>query len=208
MKLRTLIRVAQAVRTPEPPDDAAEGGKQAGVRAAAETLRRDPRVQQVTGGLRERARDLRSAAAARADQHLEKLIQDSHARRGAPAPAQVTALLDARRREREAQVQASQARRALLARAGSAEQRRVLSLVARHTPWTGGTATQDLRYTAVLDLLAPTGHPDEEMAVHRALWSLAEARVLAVSPHGVVTACALPASPALRQLPAPGEPDA
>ncbi|MFC4426257.1 hypothetical protein [Deinococcus navajonensis] len=208
MKLKTLIRVAQAIRTPEPTDEAADDRTRTAVRGVAEGLRRDARVQQVAGGLRERARDLRSVAAARADQHLERLIQDTHARRGAQAPEEVAALLEARRREREAQVQAGEARRALLARAGSAEQRRVLGLVVRHTPWAGGTEMGELRYTAVLDLLAPSGHAAEEMSVHRALWTLAEARVLAISPHGVVSACA-PARPCgALQLPAPGEPHA
>lgn len=207
MKLRTLIRVAQAMRTPEPEGDRSgqDSLGQDPLRGAAGALRRDVRVQQVTTGLRDRARDWRSAASARADEHLERLIQDSHARRGTEASDQVTALLEARRQEREAQARAEQARRELMARANTSEERRVLDLVASHTPWAGGTATQELRYTTLLDLLAPSGRPAEEMAVHRALWTLAEARVLVVSPHGVVTACEPPVRRTVLSLPAPAE---
>ncbi|MFD1731478.1 hypothetical protein ACFSC4_11065 [Deinococcus malanensis] len=136
MKLRTLIRVAQAIRTPEPEGDHSTQGSPAQdpVRGVAGALRSDVRVQQVTSGLRDRARDWRSAASARADEHLERLIQESHARRGTAASGQVTALLETRRHEREAQVRAEQARRDLLAQASTPEQRRVLSLVAGHTP--------------------------------------------------------------------------
>ncbi|ACO47127.1 hypothetical protein DEDE109153_05925 [Deinococcus deserti] len=204
MKLRTLIRVAQAMRTPEPAGDQSgqDSPSQDPVRGVAGALRRDARVQQVTSGLRDRARDWRSAASARADEHLERLIQDSHARRGSEASGQVTALLEARRQEREAQARAEQARRELMARANTPEQRRILDLVASHTSWAGGTAPQELRYTALLDLLAPSGRPADEMAVHRALWTLAEQRVLAVSPHGVVTACEPPVARAVLSLPA------
>jgi hypothetical protein len=185
MKFRTLIRSAAR-------REAAHLGDAA--RQAADTLRRDPRVQDTASRLKSRAQDLGGAARSQADLHLERLIERAHTHSGDPVPDDVAALLESRRREREARVAGARARAALLALAENTEQRRLLTLVAQATPWAGGQ-TQALRYTGLLDRLAPSGDAGAEMAVHRALWTLAERRVLSVSPHGVVTACPLEAPP-------------
>lgn len=200
--LRTLIRVTRAVadatRDPRPapgrpPEGAAAGGLGGTARRAAgtvaDTVRRDPRVQDAADTVRGRVRDLRTAAQDRADAHLERLLAESHARRGTAPSAEVAESLARRREERDARARAAQARAALLAQAHTPEQRRVLTRVADHTPDLGGTLPDALRYTALLDALVPGGGAAEEMAVHRALWTLAERRVLAVSRHGEVTAC-------------------
>ena len=186
--LRTLIRVTRAVadatRDPRPapsrpPAGAAPGGLGGTARRAAgtvaDTVRRDPRVQDAADTVRGRVRDLRTAAQDRADAHLERLLAQSHARRGTAPSAEVAESLARRREERDARARAAQARAALLAQA--------------HTPDLGGTLPDALRYTALLDTLVPGGGAAEEMAVHRALWTLAERRVLAVSRHGEITAC-------------------
>ncbi|WP_295816306.1 hypothetical protein [uncultured Deinococcus sp.] len=184
--LGTLIRVGRALRDPEPttPDPAA---RVAGLGDAARRLGSraldSARVQE----LGTQVQELRASAAARADQRLEALISDARARRGQTPPDEVAALLARRRHEREEQQQRVRARAELLAHAGTPDERRVLTRVAAATPWAGGEATT-LRYTQLLDDLAPQGGAVAEMAVHRALWGLAERRVLAVSPHGVVTA--------------------
>ncbi|WP_034387089.1 hypothetical protein [Deinococcus sp. YIM 77859] len=152
-----------------------------------EAVRRDPRVQDAAESLRERARMWRETARSRADLHLEELVERRY--RGQP-PEALGALLAQRRREREDRAARLRARRALLALAETPEQRRVLTRVAEATPWAGGEEAE-VRYTLLLDELAPSGNAEAEMAVHRAIWTLAERRVLAVSPHGVVTACPL-----------------
>lgn len=185
MKLRNLLR-------PVPPEtDGAPGHLQDAVRRAAGTVWRDPRVQDVAAGLRERAREWRGEARSRADAHLETLLERRYGQSGETPPEAVTALLDQRRREREARAAALRVRQALLAQADTPEQRRVLTRVAQVTPWAGGEAGE-VRYTALLDALAPSSRAEDEMAVHRAIWTLAERRVLAVSPHGTVTACPPP----------------
>ncbi|GBF08026.1 hypothetical protein DAERI_210022 [Deinococcus aerius] len=189
MKLRTLIHLATRPDPSEPEDDRPRGVR-AAARRAAETVLQAPQVQDRAASLKERAQELRAAARSRADQHLEGLIESAAARRGESTPSEVAALLARRRREREEQAARLRARQALLALAEGPEQRRVLTLVAQSTPWAGGTEPE-VRYTALLDRLAPSGSAEAEMGIHRALWTLAERRVLAVSPHGVVTACPL-----------------
>ncbi|MBB5233891.1 hypothetical protein [Deinococcus budaensis] len=190
MKLRTLIRTA-ARREAGSVGDAA--------RRAAEALRQDPRVQDTAARLRTRAQEFGGAARSQADSHLERLIERAHTRSGDPVPDDVAAVLARRRHEREARAAQARARAALLAQGETAEQRRVLTLLAEVTPWAGGQPGE-LRYTGLLDRLAPSGSPEAEMPVHRALWTLAERRVLAVSPHGAVTACPLPTDLAVTDL--------
>lgn len=173
------------------------GGLRSAARRVAEAVRRDPRVQDAAAGLRERAQTWRETARSRADTHLEQLVERRY--EGRP-PEALSALLGQRRHEREARAARLRARQALLALAETPEQRRVLTRVAGATPWAGGEAAE-LRYTLLLDELAAPGSAEAEMAVHRAIWSLAERRVLAVSPHGVVTACPLPESSPPRVLP-------
>lgn len=184
--VKTLIRVGRALRDSPPETDgsAAPGGGLGSVaRRAAERVTRDPRLQ----GAAAQFQELRAGASARADQRLETLIGEARARRGQTPPDEVAALLDRRRQERDARLERGRARQALLAHGQNDEQRRVLTLVAAATPWAGGEAAP-VRYTALLDGLAPGGSAAAEMAIHRALWTLAEARVLAVSPHGLITA--------------------
>lgn len=190
MKLRSLIQLATRRDPPGPEDHARPQGVRATAQRAAEAVLQTPRVQDTAASLRERAQELGATARSRADQHLEGLIEGAHARRGEPTPSDVAALLDRRRREREAQAARLRARQVLLALAETPEQRRVLTLVAQATPWAGGDEPE-VRYTTLLDRLAPSGGAEAEMDVHRALWTLAERRVLAVSPHGEVTACSL-----------------
>lgn len=179
--LRTLVRVGRALREEAAPSAGPTPGLREEARRAAgqaaERLAHSGRVQRLTQGWQ----DLRAAAAERADQRLEEVLARS------AHDDEVARLLAQRRQEREDQAAKARARRALLAHARTDEQRRVLALVAAVTPWAGGEAAP-LRYTEVLDRLAPGGGAAQEMAVHRALWTLAEARVLAVSPHGSVTA--------------------
>lgn len=182
MKLRSILRTVAR-------QEAAGVGEAA--RRAAESVGRDPRVQDTASRLKTRAGDLGGQARARADEHLERLIERRHTRPGAPLPDDVAAALAQRRREREARVAAARARTALIAQGESPEQRRVLTLLADSAPWAGGQGG-GVRYTGLLDRLAPSGDPAAEMAIHRALWTLAERRVLAVSKHGEITACELP----------------
>ena len=192
--LKTLLRVTRALTD----DDASRSaGQESGrlgtlARRAADTVRHDPRVHEgvagVREGWRERVTSLRTAAQDRADAHLERLVTESAARRGEGASGEVAALLEARRTEREARQAVRLAREALLAHARSVPERRVLTLLADHTPWAGGERSGPLKYTTLLDTLAPGGRAEDEMKIHRALWTLAEERVLAVSPHGEITA--------------------
>ncbi|UBV42844.1 hypothetical protein LAJ19_01030 [Deinococcus taeanensis] len=177
--LNTLIRLGRALTDPDPaapdPVDAA--------RRAAGRLR-DP-VQDAASRLKSGALEWRARVEDRADQRLERLITER--RGGAPGDPAVTAALAARRAQREARLRQEQARQALLNRAQTPAQRQVLRAVLAVTAWAGGQAGQ-VRYTELLDRLAPAGDAAGEMAVHRAIWSLAEAEVLAVSPHGVISA--------------------
>lgn len=188
MKLRSLIRLTVPVDRTAGLDR--RGTVRAVARRAAETVRQDPRIQEAAAGLRRQVQELGSAARLQADRHLERLIEAAHTRQGEPIPADVAALLARRREAREARARQLRARAALIALAEGPEQRRVLTLVAQVTPWAGGDR-DELRYTQLLDRLAPSGEAEAEMRVHRALWALAERRVLAVSPHGRVTACPL-----------------
>lgn len=187
MKLRRPFQITPH-DAPQSGGSAHPDGVRATARRAAETMLQSPQVQDLTTGLRERARELRATARGRADEHLEGLIERAHARRGGDTPSDVAALLGERRREREEQAARLRARQSLLALAEGPEQRRVLTLIAQATPWAGGQEPE-VRYTNLLDRLAPSGDAQAEMGVHRALWTLAERRVLAVSPHGVITAC-------------------
>ncbi|THF85060.1 hypothetical protein E7T09_18655 [Deinococcus sp. KSM4-11] len=181
--INTLIRVGRALRDPEP--EAAPGA--AGLGDAARRLGTRALGSARVQGLGAQVQELRAQAAARADQRLETLIAEARARRGETPPDEVALLLARRRQERDEQLERVRARTALLAQGETPEQRAVLTRVAAVTPWAGGE-TGALRYTQLLDDLAPKGGAVAEMAVHRALWTLAERRVLAVSPHGVVTA--------------------
>ncbi|GGS04628.1 hypothetical protein [Deinococcus sedimenti] len=187
--LNTLIRLGRALADPAP-DPVADATHVA--RRTAQALR-EP-VQDATSGLRSRARDLRDRAAQRADERLERLITERPG--GPPRDPEVLALLAQRREAREARLRQEEAKRTLLSRAQTPAQRQVLRAVLDVTPWAGGTTGQ-VRYTALLDRLAPGGDPASEMSVHRAIWSLAEAEVLAVSPHGEVTAVPIRAPLAL-----------
>lgn len=188
---KTLLRVTRALR--EPDSEAGDGGSlRAAARRAAASALNDPRVQGAAGLVRDRAEAVRTRVGEGADRNLERLIGDARARRGEQTPDEVAALLETRRRERDARLRRIQARQELLDRAETPEQRRILTLVAGATVWAGGTAEAGpLRYTTLLDRLAPGGSAGAEMAVHRALWTLAERRVLSVSPHGVVSAVQL-----------------
>ncbi|MBB6016203.1 hypothetical protein ACFP9V_14080 [Deinococcus radiopugnans] len=189
--LNTLIRVTKALREPEArPGES--GGFRETARRAAQSALNDPRVQSAAGLVRDRAEAVRIRVGDTADRNLERLIGEARARRGEATPDEVAAVLETRRRERDARIRRALARQELLNRAETPEQRQILTLVAGVTAWAGGSPEAGpLRYTALLDRLAPGGSAEAEMAVHRALWTLAERRVLAVSPHGVVTAVQL-----------------
>ncbi|QFP77218.1 hypothetical protein [Deinococcus sp. AJ005] len=189
---KTLMRVTRALREPDSKSAEGSGGLRDTARRAAQSALNDPRVQGAAGLIRDRAEAVRTRAGEGADRHLERLIGDARARRGEATPDEVAALLETRRRERDVRIRRVQARQQLLERAETPEQRRILTLVAGVTVWASGTAEAGpLRYTTLLDRLAPSGSAEGEMAVHRALWTLAERRVLSVSPHGVVTAVQL-----------------
>ena len=151
-------------------------------RVASQALS-DPRVQETRSQLKHRAEEARAGWRDRADRRLEDMLS-------AKGSAETEAILAQRREERDLKAGILRARSGLLAEAVTPEERRVLLRVIEATPWAGGQG-QTPRYTRLLDELAPSGDPAAEMAVHRALWALAERRVLAVSPHGEVTACPL-----------------
>ena len=173
--------------TPGTPGDVGLPGR---VRALASQLAgralTDPRVQDVTGSLRGRGEELRGQVRHRAEQRLEELIEQRRQARGQNLSPEVGAALAARRHEREQRAAQQQLRAQALRHAATPEERRVLTRVADACPLTGGQSPAP-RYTALLDALAPGGDAEREMAVHRALWGLAERRVLAVSAHGGVT---------------------
>lgn len=179
---------------PKQPDSESEGQLSGLARRLANRALRDPRLQEAAAGLRRGAEHLRSEVLDRADERLEHLIQS----RGGSAPSDVNEALAQRRREREERSAKQQAQAAVLAVATTTEERRVLLRVLASTPWAGGEGELP-RYTALLDALAPSGAAEQEMAVHRAIWSLAEREVLRVSPHGVVSAVPIPSHAALAQ---------
>ncbi len=186
--LNTLIRVTKALREPQAKPGEVGGFREAARRAAQSALN-DPRVQSAAGLVRDRAEAVRIRVGDTADRNLERLIDESRSRRGEATPEEVAAVLEQRRLERDARIRRALARQELLNRAETPEQRQILTLVAGVTAWAGGASEAGpLRYTALLDRLAPGGSAEAEMAVHRALWTLAERRVLSVSPHGVVSA--------------------
>ncbi|MVN87892.1 hypothetical protein GO986_14110 [Deinococcus sp. HMF7620] len=181
--LHTLIRLGRALREPDPKDDAPASPLSAARQAASALV--TPAVQGAAGRLKTGARGLRDQAQARADSRLEQLLGERRA--GQPGDPETLAALAARRAAREARAAQLRARETLLGQAQTPEQRQVLRAVVAVTPWAGGEAGT-LRYTELLDRLAPGGGAGREMAVHRALWTLAEQHILAVSPHGEVTA--------------------
>lgn len=142
----------------------------------------DPRLKETGSQLRHRAEELQAQVRDRADQRLEEAI----ARRGGGS-AEANELLTQRRQERDLKAGKLRARSQLLALADTPHEKRVLLRVIEGTPWAGGEGRTP-RYTELLDTLAPSGEAGAEMAVHRALWSLAERRVLSVSPFGEITA--------------------
>lgn len=77
------------------------------------------------------------------------------------------------------------AKQALMMQAQTPHERRVLRLLAEHTDWLGG-AGKSVRYTILLDTLGGRVVADE-MAIHRAVWGLAERRVLRVSEFGEIS---------------------
>lgn len=176
---------------PKQPDSEGQLGGLA--RRLATRALHDPRLQEAAAGLRRGAENLRAGVLDRADERLEQLIES----RGGRA-SEVDEALAQRRREREDRSAKHQAHAAVLAVATTTEERRVLLKVLAGTPWAGGEGALP-RYTALLDALAPSGVAEQEMAVHRAIWSLAEREVLSVSPHGVVSAVPLHSHPALAQ---------
>ncbi len=137
----------------------------------------------MTGSLRGRGEELRGQVHDRAEQRLEELIEQRRQERG--LSPEVDAALAARRHEREQRAAQQQIRAQALQHAVTPEERRVLTRVADACPLSGGQPPAP-RYTALLDALAPGGDAGREMAIHRAIWGLAERRVLAVSAHGEV----------------------
>lgn len=169
------------------PDAADEGVNRLGglARRLATRALGDPRVQEATLSLKTRAESLRSGVRDRADERLEALIESRSA--GGHLSGEVEDALHQRRVQREERQAKQAAREAVLAVATTSEERRVLLRVLEGTAWAGGE--RDLpRYTALLDALAAGGSAEQEMAVHRAIWSLAEREVLSVSPHGLISA--------------------
>lgn len=191
MKARDWLRVADKVT-----QLTEEGQVRRSAQELALRLRNSERVREQTEQLRDQAKALQSGWQQRADQHLETVL----ARRGETLSAEAEALLLRRRAERERQEQQLRWRRHWVALGQNTEQRRILALVARKTDWLGGQGPE-LRYTEALDTLASRGRAEDEMRVHRALWTLAEKGTLSVSPHGVVravrSAIAFADSPAL-----------
>ncbi|WP_135230152.1 hypothetical protein [Deinococcus fonticola] len=144
----------------------------------------DPRIRETGSQLKHRAEELQAQARDRADRRLEDII----ARRG--GSDETNELLAQRRQERDLKAGKLRARSQLLALADTPHEKRVLLRVIEGTPWAGGEGRVP-RYTELLDTLAPSGEAGAEMAVHRALWSLAERHVLSVSPFGEITASPL-----------------
>lgn len=144
-----------------------------------------PAVQQaVRGGVKtvsEQTRQWREKLGERAAEREKRELT----RKSAKSPAEVARLAELRA-QREREQRRKELRAELLTRAQNPTQRELLTLLFGRTPWLGGEG-EALRYTQLLDALAPNGSLEREMSAHRALWTLAEARVLAVSPHGEIT---------------------
>ncbi|WP_291426708.1 hypothetical protein [Deinococcus sp.] len=170
-------------------------------RLAARALS-DPRVQEVASGLKVSAETLRSGAQARADERLEMLIEARQARPGGPVNPELNTALAQRRREREERSARLLAREKVLAVATTTEERRVLLRALDAAAWAGGERRAP-RYTELLDTLAQ-GKAASEMAVHRAIWSLAERHVISVSPNGIIEVTPLGEPPAQLLLPTTG----
>lgn len=162
-------------------EEAGAGGLRGLARRLAERASSDPRVQDVTRSVRQRAEETRANLKDRADERLEQLMSARDPK------GNVQDVLDGRRQQRDVRAGQIRARKTLLAQAQTPHEKRVLQRIVDTTPWAGGQAAAQ-RYTGLLDALAPGGEAEEEMAVHRAIWSLAERHVLSVSPHGEVRA--------------------
>lgn len=156
------------------------------VSEAAQRAKDDPRWQEASQTIKQRAKDLKTEWRDRADERLDQLRQR--------ATSENEELWQKRQQERQQRREQAQARAQLLAQAQTNEERRVLSKVAERTHWTGGTG-KSARYTELLDLLAPSGDAAQEMAIHRAIWGLAERRTLRVSEFGEVRAELLEETP-------------
>ena len=182
--LNTLIRLGRALTDTDPTDtrDPVQAARQ-----AASSVLRGP-VDSAAERLRAAGTEARTRLGERADARLERLITERRAGQDTRPDPEALAVLARRRAEREARVARIRARETLLALAQTPAQRQVLSAVVDATPWAGGAPDTELRYTALLDRLAPRGDAATEMGVHRALWTLAERRVLSVSPHGLIRA--------------------
>lgn len=139
--------------------------------------------QHLRTGLGERVRDWRSDFRAKADQRLEKLMEQKDL-----TPETKEALAQ-RRQARLEETRTYRAKKQLLSYAQTPQETSVLKRVVKVTPWAGGTH-ELLRYTQLLDALAENT-AESEMSVHRAIWALAERHVLSVSSHGIVSACVL-----------------
>ena len=152
-------------------------------RRLAERAAHDPRLKEAAANLRVSAEALRSGAHTRADERLEALIQARQP--GEALDPELSDALTQRRREREERQARLLAREKVLAVATTTQERRVLTQALAGAAWAGGERPAP-RYTELLDRLAQ-GDASEEMAVHRAIWALAERHIISVSPHGVVT---------------------
>ncbi len=162
-------------------------------RLAARALS-DPRVQEAASGLKVSAETLRTGARTRADERLEALIEARQAGQGGPVDPELNTALAQRRREREERSARLLAREKVLAVATTTEERRVLLRALDAAAWAGGERGAP-RYTELLDMLAQ-GQTASEMAVHRAIWSLAERHVISVSPNGIIEVTPLGGPPA------------
>ena len=195
--LNTLIRLGRALTDTDTPASPVRAAQEAATQAL-----RGP-VGGAAESLRRRGSQVRDQLGERADARLERLITERRAAQAAPPDPEALAVLARRRAEREARAARLRARQTLLAQAQTPAERQVMQAVVNVTDWAGGQDAP-LRYTALLDQLAPRGDAASEMAAHRALWTLAERQVLSVSPHGLIRAEPLraplalpPARPAL-----------
>ncbi len=189
-----LVKIARTLREDDDPapasfntnavnTNAASNIIKGAVQDAAQTLKQDPTLGNLGGTVRTYGEQLRS----KADERLERLIKEKHARKGEAVPTPVDNVLQERKQERDRLRAQTQARQDFLAKAANTPQHKVLQLVALSTPWMGGNLAE-LRYTSMLDQLAPKGDAASEMSIHRALWTLAEQQILSVSSQGVIVA--------------------
>lgn len=166
-------------------------GKEVGDKIDAKRHEAKERAQQLGGKMRssfgERLRGLKMDLRQKADEHLEQLMEDK------PLSDEARKLLEERRNVRLEESRSHRAKKQLLAAATTSPETAVMRQVVAATPWAGGEI-QILRYTQLLDNLSD-GSPASEMAIHRAIWSLAERGVLSVAAHGAVTACVLAVLP-------------